>query len=171
MVRVISPPVGVLITRDRTAGRLQRSPKAEGQKMTTLIQAPAADSTASTLPKPTDTSAESPDAVAVVMDFVGATLAQLDQFLDCMRINSGGQGFPGSLFQWSRSTGDGVRVTEVWRSKRHFEMFLRDVLAPHLSEAGLPTPETTTYEVHSYLTQGPVDELRTQDDAPSNSHP
>ena len=108
--------------------------------------------------------------VAVVMDFVGATLPQLDQLLDSMRFKSGGPGLPGSLFQWSRGTGDGVRVTEVWRSSRHFELFLRDVIAPRLSEAGMPKPEITTYEVHSYLTQGPTVGLETRDDAASNTN-
>ena len=84
---------------------------------------------------------EPPAVVAVVMDFVGATLPQLDQLLDSLRFKSGGPGLPGSLFQWSRGTGDGVRVTEVWRSSRHFELFLRDVIAPRLSEAGMPKPE------------------------------
>ena len=103
------------------------------------------------------------------MDFVGATLPQLDQLLDSLRFKSGGPGLPGSLFQWSRGTVDGVRVTEVWRSSRHFELFLSDVIEPRLSEAGMPKPEITTYEVHSYLTQGPTVGLETRDDAASNT--
>jgi hypothetical protein len=90
------------------------------------------------------------------MDFVGATLPQLDQLFESMRFKAGGPGLPGSLFQWTRGTVDGVRVTEVWRSGRHFELFLSDVIEPKLAEAGMPRPEITTYEVHSYLTQGPA---------------
>ena len=82
------------------------------------------------------------------MDFVGATLPQFDQLLGTMRLSSGGPGLPGSIFQWSRRTSDGVRVTQVWNSYRHFEDFLdREEIALRLSEAGIREPEITTYEV------------------------
>jgi len=122
---------------------------------TTLAPANTPDATVRALPEPAWSSIEPTAAVAVVMDFIGATLPQLDRFLSSRRLNPGGPGLPGSLFQWSRSTNDGVRVTEVWRSIDHFELFLRDILTPRLSEAGMPEPEVTTYAVHSYLTQGP----------------
>jgi len=102
-------------------------------------------------------SAEPAAVVAVVMDFVGATLPQFDQLLGTMRLSSGGPGLPGSIFQWSRRTSDGVRVTQVWNAYRHFEAFLaREEIALRLSEAGIREPEITTYEVHDYLTQGPT---------------
>jgi hypothetical protein len=138
--------------------------------MTTSVESQPADATPSALPKPVSRSTESPAVVAVVMDFVGATLPQLDQLLDSMRTKPSGPGLPGSLFQWSRSTGDGVRVTEVWRSRRHFERFLRELIVPRLSGAGLPKPQVTTYDVHSFLTQGPsLDFVR--DDPRSNTAP
>ena len=113
--------------------------------MTVLAQArPAPSATASTA------------VVAVVLDFVDATLPQLDRLLDSMRLNPGGPGLPGSIFQWSRRTPDGVRVTEVWHSQRHFDDFFHAEIAPRLSEAGLRAPEVTTYEVHRYLTEGPT---------------
>ena len=87
--------------------------------MITLDPAQPAETTPSVFPEPAFRSTELPSAVvAVVMDFVGATLPQLDQLLDSLRFKSGGPGLPGSLFQWSRATVDGVRVTEVWRSSR-----------------------------------------------------
>ena len=114
-------------------------------KMTVLAQArPAASATESTA------------VVAVVLDFVDATLPQFDRLLDSMRLSPGGPGLPGSIFHWSRRTSDGVRVTEVWHSQRHFEDFFHAEIAPRLSEAGLRAPEITTYEVHGYLTQGPT---------------
>jgi hypothetical protein len=136
---------------------------------TTFAPAATADATVKALPEPTLSPAESSAAVAVVMDFIGATLPQLDRFFDSRRLNPGGPGLPGSLFQWSRGTADGVRITGVWRSIGHFELFLRDILSPRLSEAGLPEPELTTYPVHSYLTQGPTPASETADDAASNS--
>ena len=139
--------------------------------MSTLAADQSADATPSVFPEPAFRSTETPAVVAVVMDFVGARLPQLDELLDNLRFKSGGPGLPGSLFQWSRGTADGVRVTEVWRSTRHFELFLSDIIAPRLSEAGMPTPEITTYEVHSFLTQGPIVGLEAQADAASNTDP
>jgi hypothetical protein len=136
--------------------------------MTTFAHSKPADTTASVSSEQVLRSTESPPAVAVVMDFVGATLPQLDGLLDSLRFNPGGPGVPGSLFQWSRSTGDGVRVTEVWQSRRHFERFLREVIVPRLSEAALPQPQVTTYDVHSYFTQGPALDSKIQPDQHSN---
>ena len=101
--------------------------------------------------------------VAVVMDFIGATLSQLDQLLEGMRLSPYGPGMAGSLFQWSRGTMDGVRVTEVWQSRSHFEHSFREEVEPRLSEIGLPEPEITTYDVHSYLTQGPTSGRQPED--------
>ena len=47
-------------------------------------------------------------------------------------------------------------VTEVWQSHHHFEFFFREEIEPRLSETGLREPEIATYEVHSYLTEGPT---------------
>ena len=121
--------------------------------MTAVEQAPPADRVPSAVPEPDSRSIESSAVVAVVMDFVGATLPQFDQLLESMQLGPVGPGVSGSLFQWSRHTPDGVRVTEVWQSHDHFETFLREEIEPRLSEVGLPRPEITTYEVHSYLTQ------------------
>ena len=123
--------------------------------MTVVEQAPPAEAVPSAVPQPASGSTESESVVAVVMDFVGATPPQFDQLLESMGLRPDGQGLTGSLFQWSRRTQDGVRVTEVWRSRHHFEVCLREEIAPRLSEARLREPEITTYDVHTYLTQGP----------------
>jgi hypothetical protein len=128
---------------------------------------PPAESTTA-FPEPAPRPSDSPAVVAVVMDFVGATVAQFDEFLDGVQLRSGASGLPGSLFQWSRATPDGVRVTEVWRSSDHFHLFLRNVIAPRLADAGLPQPEITIYEVHSYLTQGPVVDVGSEDEVWAN---
>ena len=123
--------------------------------MTVLEHSPPAEAVPSAVPEPESRSTESAAVVAVVMDFVGATLSQFDQLLESMRLSPDGPGVTGSLFQWSRHTPDGVRVTEVWQSHTHFEVFLRKEIEPRLSAVGMREPEITTYEVHSYLTQGP----------------
>ena len=123
--------------------------------MTVFEQGLPAEAVPSAVPEPESRSTESAAVVAVVMDFVGATLSQFDQLLESMQLSPNGPGVTGSLFQWSRHTPDGVRVTEVWQSHTHFEVFLRKEIEPRLSEIGMPEPEITTYEVHRYLTQGP----------------
>ena len=139
--------------------------------MTVLEQAPPAEAVPSAVPEPGSEPTESDAVVAVVMDFVGATLPQFDQLLESMRLSPGGPGLAGSLFQWSRRTPDGVRVTAVWQSHNHFEVFLRDEIEPRLSEAGLREPEITTYEVHSYRTQGPTVAQQAGDNADWNTEP
>jgi hypothetical protein len=114
---------------------------------------PLAEAVPSAVPESEPRSIGSSAVVAVVMDFVGATLPQFDQLLESMRLSPDGPGVTGSLFQWSRQTPDGVRVTEVWQSHDHFEVFLREEIEPRLSEVGMREPEIATYEVHSYLTQ------------------
>ncbi len=99
--------------------------------------------------------------IAVMMDFVGASLPQVDRLLEAMRLTPSGPGSPGSLFQWSRPTLDGVRISGVWQSWDAFERVLAYTLNDGLIAAGLPKPELTVYEVHSYLTKGalpPTDE-------------
>jgi len=129
-----------------------------------------ADSAPRAVLEPSAVSTEPAAAVAVVMDFVGATLPQFDQLLRTMRLSSGGPGLPGSIFQWSRRTSDGVRVTQIWNAYRHFEAFLdREEIALRLSEAGIRDPEITTYEVHDYLTQGPTVENEDGSDRNSES--
>lgn len=124
--------------------------------MTVLDQASPTEAVQSTVQEPASEPIDSEAVVAVVMDFVGATLRQLDHLLERMRLSPCGPGVTGSLFQWSRRTLDGVRVTEVWQSRQYFEITFREDIRPRLSGIGLPDPEITTYEVHSFLTQGPT---------------
>jgi hypothetical protein len=122
----------------------------------TLLEETPARMIPGAVPAPVPEFNEPTGTVAVVMDFVGATLPQLDELLETLRLQPNGPGRAGSLFQWSRGTQDGVRVTEVWQSHDYFEAFLHEELRPRLADAGLKDPEITTYGVHSYLTQGPA---------------
>jgi len=136
-------------------GNTDATEQEDHQGMTVVEQASLAEAVPSAVPEPGFGFTEPGSVIAVVMDFVGATLPQLDRLLESMRLHPSGPGLTGSLFQWSRQTLDGVRVTEVWQSRHHFEFFLREEIEPLLSGVGLREPEITTYEVHSYLTQGP----------------
>jgi hypothetical protein len=68
----------------------------------------------------------------------------------------GRPGFPGCLFQWTRTSVDGLRITEVWQTQHHFDYFFQSELLPEAEAIGMPSPVLTTYDVHSYLTPGPA---------------
>jgi len=91
-------------------------------------------------------------AIAVVMEFSGGNLGQYDQTLEKMQLTPGGQTPPGALFHWVAATEDGIRVTDVWESREHFDTFAQEKIGPITGETGLPEPETTFFEVHNYLT-------------------
>ena len=94
------------------------------------------------------------DPVAVVLDFVGSTLGDYDHVIDGMDLAPRGQGLPGCLFHWVRSTPDGIRVSEVWRNRETFEFFLGEELLPVLGYLRLADPEVHIYPVHNYLVEG-----------------
>jgi hypothetical protein len=94
-------------------------------------------------------------AVAVVMDFNGATLEQYDRTIEKMGFTRGGAGGPGGLFHWVAATPTGIIVTDVWESKEQFDKFAQEQIGPITAEVGFPgPPEITFHEVHNYLTSG-----------------
>jgi hypothetical protein len=94
-------------------------------------------------------------AVAIQMDFNGATLNQYDQVIAKMGLRPGGAGAPGGIFHWVTKTDDGIRVTDVWESKELFEKFAQDEIGPITQEVGLPSaPVLTFHDVHNHLTAG-----------------
>jgi hypothetical protein len=94
-------------------------------------------------------------AVAVVMEFPGATLEQYDQVVQKMGFSPGGAGAPGGIFHWVTKTDDGIRVTDVWETREQFERFAQEQITPYAREAGFPgEPEIRFHEVHNYLTAG-----------------
>ncbi len=94
-------------------------------------------------------------AVAIVMDFKGATLEQYDEVIRNMGFEPGGPGAPGGLSHWVTATDEGFRVTDVWETKEQYMQFAEDQIGPLAAAAGLPAPpELTFYEVHNHLTPG-----------------
>ncbi len=130
--------------------------------MTTVEQTRPEEAASEGTREPVPASGDSARPIAVVMDFVGATLSQVDQLLKAMQLATGEAGSPGSLFLWSRSTLDGVRITEVWQARRAFELVRAKELNFGLAAARMPQPEITVYEVHSYLTRGPGQSAQTE---------
>jgi signal transduction histidine kinase len=94
-------------------------------------------------------------AIAVQIDFDGATLDQYDEVVAKMGFEPGGRGEPGGLFHWATMTGTGLRVTDVWESQEAFERFAREKIGPITASVGVVNePRVTMYEVHNYLTAG-----------------
>ena len=52
-------------------------------------------------------------AIAVQIDFDGATLDQYDEVVQKMGFEPRGRGEPGGLFHWVTKTDSGIRVTDV----------------------------------------------------------
>ena len=93
-------------------------------------------------------------AIAVQLDFKGGTLAQYDLVNKKMGFRPGGAGPQGVLFHWGTKTADGIRVTDVWKTKEQFEKFAMEHIGPFAKEVGLPQPAMQFFEVHNYFTAG-----------------
>jgi hypothetical protein len=94
-------------------------------------------------------------AIAVEMDFPGATLEQYDQVLAKMGLTPGGAGAPGAISHWVTKTNDGIRVTDVWVSKEMYAKFAQEKIGPFAAEVGFPgEPEVRFHDVHNYFTPG-----------------
>ena len=92
-------------------------------------------------------------AVAVEMDFAGATLEQYDEVMKLMSLADGSREMPtGGMFHWVAKTDDGIRVVDVWETKEQFERFAQEEIGPYTQQAGIPNPPSVTFrEVHNTL--------------------
>jgi hypothetical protein len=94
-------------------------------------------------------------AVAVEMNFRGATLDQYDQIMQKMGLTPGGSTPPGAISHWVAKTDDGIRVVDVWETREVFDKFAQEQIGPYSQEAGVTEePELRFYDVHTYLTRG-----------------
>jgi hypothetical protein len=92
-------------------------------------------------------------AVAVEMEFAGATLDQYDQVIEKMELEPRGDAPPDCLFHWVAKTDDGIRVVDVWSSREAFDRFADEQIGPFSAEAGIEGPPAISYhELHSYMT-------------------
>ena len=96
-----------------------------------------------------------PMAVAVQIDFRGATLEQYDQVNERIGLLPGGPASPQELFHWVTKTDDGFRVVDVWDSREAFEKFAQEKLTPILREVGVTNePAIQFFEIYNYLAGG-----------------
>jgi hypothetical protein len=88
--------------------------------------------------------------IAVVMDFVDATLAQYDRVSEPAASEPGGPSpLDGCLFRWVTATDGGIRITDVWETEEQFERFAMERIGPITRAAGVPW--LTFYDVHGYV--------------------
>jgi hypothetical protein len=91
-------------------------------------------------------------AVAVVMDFKGATLEQYDQVMERMGLAHPTDMPGGEIAHWVTATDDGIRVTDVWDSREQFERFGQEQIGPSTQAVGITEPpEITFYDVHNWM--------------------
>jgi hypothetical protein len=94
-------------------------------------------------------------AVAVQLDFHGATIEQYDQINERIGLLPGGPASAQELFHWVARTEDGFRVVDVWESREAFEAFAHEKLSPIYHEVGVQQqPDIQYFEVHNYLAGG-----------------
>ena len=94
-------------------------------------------------------------AVAVQMDFEGATLDQYDQICKLMGLTPKGPGPKGAISHFAAATDAGLRVVDVWQSQEQFDAFAQDKIGPFSGQVGLPNPPVVqVFEVHNYFTPG-----------------
>jgi hypothetical protein len=92
-------------------------------------------------------------AVAVQMDFDGATLDQYDEVCGKMGLTPKGPGPAGAISHFATTTDSGMRVVDVWESKEQFEKFAQEQIGPHSAAAGITAPpHLQFFDVHNYFT-------------------
>ncbi len=94
-------------------------------------------------------------AVAVQMDFEGATLDQYDAVCGKMGLTPGGPGPTGAISHFATLTDSGLRVVDVWETREQFDTFAQEQIGPFSAEVGLPgPPQMQFFDVHNYFTPG-----------------
>ena len=94
-------------------------------------------------------------AVAVQLDFEGATLDQYDEVCRLMGLTPKGPGPAGAISHFATLTDSGLRVVDVWESREQFDAFAQEQIGPFSQQAGITAqPAIQFFEVHNYFTPG-----------------
>ena len=94
-------------------------------------------------------------AVAVQLDFEGATTAQYDEICKKMGLTPKGPAPAGAISHFATATDTGLRVVDVWETKEQFDKFAETQIGPFSAEVGITAPPTMqVFEVHNYFTPG-----------------
>lgn len=91
-------------------------------------------------------------AVAVLIDCRGVTLEQYDLAMESGGFLPGGPLPPEGLFHWVTKTDDGILIVNVWESRKGFDQFVTERVAPLAQELGVAEPPIVkVFEVHNFL--------------------
>ena len=92
-------------------------------------------------------------AIAIQLDFEGATLEQYDAVCKLMGLTPKGPGPKGAISHFATLTENGLRVVDVWETREQFETFAQEQIGPFSAEAGITGPPAMQFfEVHNYFT-------------------
>ena len=95
-------------------------------------------------------------AIARVFDGKGWSVDQYDALIEKLVARIGmapGRSAPGVLFHWATPTEEGMRAVDVYASRDVADDLVQAHIGPLAADLGLPLPEISEYEVHSYLSQ------------------
>ncbi|HMN99890.1 MAG TPA: hypothetical protein PKD59_10785 [Miltoncostaeaceae bacterium] len=95
-------------------------------------------------------------AVAVILEFAGATPEDYDRVLAELGLAEARRGEPGLLFHWIAALpGGGIRVVDVWDDRDLAEAFVRDRLVGATQAFGATEPPAIeVLDVHNFLREG-----------------
>jgi hypothetical protein len=88
-------------------------------------------------------------AIALLMEFPGATQERYDSVLDRLGMEKGAEDLPqGLIFHVAGPTDKGFQVIDVWESRADFDRFVAQKLGPAIRATGLVP--TTPKEIPVY---------------------
>ena len=93
-------------------------------------------------------------AIAVQMDFHGASIQKYDEAVEIMGMIPGSPALRHELFHWVAGTDDGFRIVDVWESSESFADFEQERLQPLCEKVGVQLPEIQVFSVHNYFARG-----------------
>jgi hypothetical protein len=95
-------------------------------------------------------------AVAVILEFPGATLEGYDRVVAELGLAGARRGEAGLLFHWVAALPQGgIRVVDVWGDRDMAEAFVRDRLVAATRAIGATAPpDLQVLDVHNFLREG-----------------
>ena len=90
-------------------------------------------------------------AIAVLMEFPGATIEQYDAVI--AEMNLGGKPGPGGIFHVAGPMeSGGIRIVDVYESREAMEKFAGEQIMPITQKHNISPPKMTVWPVHNTLT-------------------
>jgi hypothetical protein len=90
-------------------------------------------------------------AIALVMEFPGATQEQYDKVMKTLGLDRSDEPPAGALLHLAGPTEKGWEVIDVWESREDFDRFLREKLGRAIEEAGITPTAPKEFPVYKIL--------------------